>query len=415
MRCEVIAVGSELLLGQHIDTNSAWIGEQLALAGIDSHYHTHVGDNRARIVETLRIALNRNDAVIMCGGLGPTHDDITREAIAEIMGVALARDEAIVERIRERFVARGREMPQNNQRQADVPEGASLIAQMPGTAPGLVCPLRDRVIYAVPGVPYEMREMIAGTVVPDLQKRAGAVAIIKSRTLRTWGQSESGLAELLETRIAALDDTGNPTLALLASGIEGIKVRITARARDEATAQRLLDDEDRNLRAVLGDLVFGIDAQTMEFAVIDLLRAKKLTLAVAETMTGGLMSARLTRTPGVDDILRGSVVAINAEALEHVFGAPTPVDPKAVAGTMAAGACAMFAADAGLAAVCVDEDTEAANAAQNDVVLAVTIQGELETRAIRLPGDRERRRQFAAINLLNFLRLKLAARESSQA
>ncbi len=411
MRCEVIAVGSELLLGQNIDTNSAWIGEQLALAGIDSHYHTHVGDNRARIVETLRIALGRSDAVIMCGGLGPTHDDITREAIAETMGVALVRDESLVTRIRERFVARGREMPRNNLRQADVPARASIIPQMPGTAPGLACPLNDRMIYAVPGVPYEMREMIAGHVIPDLQKRSGSAAVIRSRTLRTWGQSESGLAELLEPRVAALDRTGNPTLALLASGIEGIKVRITARAQDTATARRLLDGEDRNLRAILGDLVFGIDAQTMESVVVDLLRAHKLTLALAETMTGGLMSARLTRVPGVDEILRGSVVTVAAQSRECLFGAPLPADSQAAAKAMAAGACTMFAADVGLAAISVGEDTEAVNAVPDAVALAVAIEGEVEARNIRLPGDQERRRQFAAINLLNFLRLTLISRD----
>ncbi|MBA2410982.1 MAG: CinA family nicotinamide mononucleotide deamidase-related protein [Gammaproteobacteria bacterium] len=410
MRCEVIAVGSELLLGQNIDTNSAWIGEQLALAGIDSYYHTHVGDNRARIVETLRIALNRSDAVIMCGGLGPTHDDITREAIAEIMDAALVRDEAIVARIRERFFARGREMPQNNLRQADVPEGALVIAQMPGTAPGLVCPLRDKVIYAVPGVPYEMREMIAGTIVPDLQKRAGAVAVIRSRTLRTWGQSESGLAELLEARIAALDEIDNPTLALLASGIEGIKVRITARAQDEATAQRLLDDEDRNLREILGDLVFGVDAQTMESVVIDLLRANRLNLALAETLTGGLISARLTRTPGADDILCGSVIAVGAQTLERLLDASLPTDPQVAASAMAAGVRKLFAADVGLAAIDAHDESEAENAARDLVVLAVALDGEVETRNVRLPGDRERQRQFAAINLLNFLRLELASR-----
>lgn len=402
MRCEVIAVGSELLLGQNIDTNSAWIGEQLALAGIDSHYHTHVGDNRARIVESLRIALNRGDAVIICGGLGPTHDDITREAIAETMGVALLRDESVVERIRERFVSRGREMPVNNLRQADVPQGASIIAQMPGTAPGLVCPLCDKVIYAVPGVPYEMRELMTGTIIPDLRKRAGAAAVIKSRTLRTWGQSESGLAELLEARIAALDEAGNPTLALLASGIEGIKVRVTARAQDELTAQRLLDDEDRNLRAILGDLVFGVDAQTMESVVIDLLRAKKLTLAVAETLTGGLMSARLTRTLDAEKILRGSVVTVHA--FERLSGSPLPADSSAAASAMALRVSRMFDADVGLAANSLREDAQA----PDTVALAVAIDGEADVKSILLPGDLDRRRQFAAINLLNFLRLKLA-------
>src|SRR5262245_61961090 len=157
MRCEVVAVGTELLLGQIVDTNSSWIGEQLALAGIDSHFQTKVGDNFGRIESSIRLALDRSDAVIVCGGLGPTQDDITRDVIAEVMGVELVRDDEIEDRIRSMFGGRGRFMPENNLRQADVPVGASIMEQMPGTAPGLVCPLtvdgEEKLIFAVPGVP----------------------------------------------------------------------------------------------------------------------------------------------------------------------------------------------------------------------------------------------------------------------
>ena len=244
MRCEVVAIGTELLLGIIVDSNSAWIGEQLALAGIDSHFQVKVGDNFARIEATIRQALERSDAVICCGGLGPTQDDITRDVIARIMGVKMRRDEAIAERIRKFFEARGRVMPENNLRQADIPVGAEPIPQMPGTAAGLVCPVGDKVIYAVPGVPAEMREMVLGTVLPDLHRRAGQAAVIRSRVLRTWGLSESGLAEILATRIDELDRLGNPTLAFQASGIDGIKVRIVAKCDDEAAAQRILDAEE---------------------------------------------------------------------------------------------------------------------------------------------------------------------------
>ena len=163
MRCEIVAIGTELLLGQIVDTNSSWMGERLALAGIDSHFQVKVGDNRARIVDTIRHALSRSEAVILCGGLGPTQDDITREAIAEVMGVALIRDDAMGEKIRHGFEARGRRFTENNLRQADRPAGASFIPEMPGTAPGLVCPVgghgstgahcpaNEQVIYAVPG------------------------------------------------------------------------------------------------------------------------------------------------------------------------------------------------------------------------------------------------------------------------
>ncbi|MBV9254684.1 MAG: competence/damage-inducible protein A, partial [Actinobacteria bacterium] len=195
-----MAIGTELLLGQIVDTNSSWMGEQLALAGIDSHFQTKVGDNRERMVLALRTALARSDAVIVCGGLGPTQDDITREAIAEVMNVSLVRDEAIVEKIAAMFASRGRQMAENNARQADVPAGATVIEQVRGTAPGLICPVGHKFIYAVPGVPHEMREMVERAVLPDLQVRAGTTATILSRTLRTWGLAESALAEKLGPR-----------------------------------------------------------------------------------------------------------------------------------------------------------------------------------------------------------------------
>jgi nicotinamide-nucleotide amidase len=248
MRCEVVAIGTELLLGQITDTNSSWIGEQLALAGIDSLYQIKVGDNFDRMVECIRHSLERADAVITCGGLGPTQDDITREAIAEVMGVPLVRHPEIGDRIRKMFESRGRTMPENNLRQADVPEGASTIPQQPGTAPGLICPVGEKVIYAVPGVPHEMETMMQGTILPDLQRRSGFTGIIKSRVLKTWGHSESGLAELLGERINILDVAGNPTIAFQASGIEGIKVRVTAKSDTESGALALIAAEEDEVR-----------------------------------------------------------------------------------------------------------------------------------------------------------------------
>src|SRR6185503_14687546 len=257
MRCEVIAIGTELLLGIIVDSNSAWIGEQLALAGIDSYFQVKVGDNFARIEACIRQGLERSDAVICCGGLGPTQDDITRDVIARVMGVEMRRDQAIADKIRQIFESRGRVMSANNLLQADIPVGASPIEQMPGTAAGLVCPVGSKVIYAVPGVPSEMREMFAGTILPDLRRRMGQTAVIRSRVLRTWGHSESGIAEMVADRMVELDKLGNPTIAFQASGIDGIKVRVVAKSDDEATAKRVLDNEEALLRGVLGDLIFG--------------------------------------------------------------------------------------------------------------------------------------------------------------
>src|SRR4051812_16117390 len=284
MRCEVVAVGTELLLGQIVDTNSSWIGEHLALIGVDSHFQTKVGDNHERIVLAIRSALARSDAVIVCGGLGPTQDDITRDAIAEVMNVPLHRDEEMIETIRSFFGARGREMADSNMRQADIPEGAAFIRQTRGTAPGLICPVGHKVVYAVPGVPHEMEEMMERAILPDLRARSGEEAVILSRTLRTWGVAESTLAEMISARV---DTQTNPTIAFLASGIEGIKVRVTAKAPDDASARELLDAEEQELRAILGELVFGVDDESMEDAVAALLTAHSLTLGVAESLTGG--------------------------------------------------------------------------------------------------------------------------------
>ena len=205
------------------------------------------------------------------------------------------------DRIRRGFEARGRRFTENNLRQADCPAGASFIPQMPGTAPGLVCPVGDRVIYAVPGVPFEMREMMEETILPDLQRRAGVSAVIRSRVLKSWGESEARLAELLADRIEALDRTGNPTIAFQASGIEGLKIRITAKAEDRAAAETLIAAEEANVRALVGDAIFATDERTMESVVLDLLlRVRGLSLAVAESVTGGMVGARLTAVPGAE-------------------------------------------------------------------------------------------------------------------
>jgi nicotinamide-nucleotide amidase len=242
MRCSVVAVGTELLLGQIVDTNSSWIGEQLAANGIDSLLQVKVGDNHQRIVDVVRSALVEADAVIMCGGLGPTHDDLTREAIAEVMGVDLVMHDDIAQVIRNIFESRGRRMADNNLQQAMVPVGATVIHQTRGTAPGLMCPVGDKVIYAVPGVPHEMQDMMERAILPDLRTRSGDTSVIASRVIRTWGESESGLNERLNPIIAQLEDVGNPTLAFLASGWEGIKVRLTAKGADSQQAHAVLDD-----------------------------------------------------------------------------------------------------------------------------------------------------------------------------
>ncbi len=431
MRVEILAVGTELLLGQIADTNGQWLGEHLAAAGIDSYFHQAVGDNRTRIVTALRTALARGDAVIVSGGLGPTQDDITREAIAEVMNVRLVRDGEIARRIEGFFHARGRAMTENNLRQADVPEGATVIDQTRGTAPGLVCPVGRKVVYAVPGVPHEMAEMFERAVLPDLRRRMAEAGegdgVIVSRVLRTWGTSESALSEALQGRIDALDVPDGPrapdaprgtvTIAFLASGIEGIKVRLTARARNAQEVRALLDAEEKEVRAALaatlGDVVFGLDEVSMEQAVATLLVERHLTLGVAESLTGGLVAARLVDVPGASTWFRGGVVAYDSAVKFSVLGVPEgPVVTEEAAVAMARGARRVVGAEVGLGITGVAGPDSQEDLAPGTVFVALALpDGATPGRKLRLPGDRERVRQYAAISALDLLRRTLLTPE----
>jgi nicotinamide-nucleotide amidase len=428
VRVEIVAVGTELLLGQIADTNSAWLGDRLAAAGVVSHFHQAVGDNHERIVLAFRTALARSNGIIVCGGLGPTQDDITREAIADIMGVELVRHPEIVDVIAGFFKARGRAMSANNARQADVPVGATIIPQRAGTAPGLICPLGNKVIYAVPGVPYEMAEMFERGILPDLRARmaaAGEEGVIVSRVLRTWGASESGLAESLQGRIDALDadegdevdavPAGSVTLAFLASGIEGIKVRITARAPTLPEGTARLDREEKAVRAAiegqLGDIVFGVDDESMEVAVAAQLIARDLTLGVAESLTGGLIASRLVNVPGASAWFRGGVVAYHEQVKFDVLGVPVgPVVSEAAAVAMAEGVCRVTGSDVGLGitGVAGPDDQEGVDPGTIFVGLRLP-DGTTSARELHLPGDRERVRQYGAISALDLLRRALIA------
>ncbi|MCU1502779.1 MAG: CinA-like protein [Ilumatobacteraceae bacterium] len=414
LRCDVVAVGTELLLGQIVDTNSAWIGEQLAASGIDSLLQVKVGDNLGRVTAALRNALAEADAVVVCGGLGPTHDDLTREAIAAVMGVELRTDEHLVGVITKMFETRGRYMAANNLRQALVPEGATIIPQTRGTAPGLICPVStpsgEKVLYAVPGVPHEMKEMLFRAILPDLLARSGEPSVILSRTLRTWGESESGLNERLDGVIARLDEVGNPTLAFLASGWEGLKVRLTAKGDTAEAATRVLDEWDAQVRAVVGEHVFGVDDDTMESVVLQLLRERGWSLGLAESVTGGLVAGRLTAVPGASEVFRGSIVSYASEVKFDLLGVPEgPVVSEAAAAAMAAGARRVLHADVAVALTGVAGPTEQDGMPVGTLCVAVHTPDGTTVRTFRLPGQREQMRQMSVITALDLLRRQLIA------
>ncbi|HEX2738098.1 MAG TPA: competence/damage-inducible protein A [Acidimicrobiia bacterium] len=406
MRCEVLAIGTELLLGQIVDTNSAWIGEQLAASGVESYEHRQVGDNLARMVAAINDLVHGADALIVCGGLGPTPDDVTREALAAVMGVDLERRDDLVEHIASLFGSRGRDMPDNNLRQADVPRGATVLHNPMGTAPGLACPVGEAIVYAVPGVPYEMKEMVTAHVLPDLIRRSGGAATIRSRSLKTWGASESGLAEMIAARV---DAQSNPTIAFLARGIEGIVVRITAKAATESAARSLLDAEEAALREILGELVFAVDDETMEHAVIARLLERQWTIAVGESLTGGLVGSRLSNPPGASKVFRGSIASYATEVKHSVLGvtADRAVSEQS-AKEMADGARRLLRADVGISVTGVAGPTEQDGQPIGTVWFGLALPGvPLEAVTARLPGDRDRIRQFSTISLLNLLRMRL--------
>ena len=414
MRCDVLAVGTELLLGQIIDSNSAWMGSELALHGIDSFVQVKVGDNIGRIEVQLRRMLADADAVIMCGGLGPTHDDLTRSAIAAVMGVELIEDPALVEVIRAMFESRGRVMAESNRQQAEVPVGALVIPQTRGTAPGLICPIVidgvAKVVYAVPGVPHEMQDMIHRAIIPDLLERSGERAVIASRVLRTWGESESGLNERLDGIIDQLETPDTPTLAFLASGWNGLKVRLTAKGKtaDDCAAQ--LDQWEAAVREEIGEFVFGTDEDTMESVVLDLCRQRGLTLAVAESVTGGLVGGRLTDIPGASEVFVGGVVSYATSVKQQLLGVSDgPVVSELAAREMAAGVRERLVADVGLSLTGVAGPDEQDGEPAGTLFVGMIGPGFDEVRQIRLPGIREQMRQFSVITALGFLRRHLDA------
>ena len=413
MRCSVIAVGTELLLGQIVDTNSSWIGERLAANGIDSHVQFKVGDNHRRIVALLRGALDEADAVIMCGGLGPTHDDLTREAIAEVMGVDLEMNDGVADVIREIFSSRGRRMADNNLRQAMVPRGATIIPQTRGTAPGLICPIGpsgDKVVYAVPGVPHEMYDMMERAVLPDLRRRGGDMSVIASKVVRTWGESESGLNERLAPLIERLEAEGNPTLAFLASGWEGIKVRLTAQGADLAQAQAIIDRWLPEVHRHVGEFVFGYDTDTMESVVLDLLDTRGWSLGLAESVTGGLVAGRITAVPGASRTFKGSIVSYASEVKFDVLSVPHgPVVSADAAVAMADGARRVLGADVGLALTGVAGPTEQDDQPVGTLWVGLALPNQATTATLlRMPGTRDQMRQMSVISALDLLRRRIA-------
>lgn len=412
MRAELISVGTELLLGQITDTNAAYLARLLAAWGVDVLAKQTVGDNLNRVREAVELALSRSDLVITTGGLGPTEDDLTGEAVALAAGLPLVHHQETADRIVEFFARRGRRAVDSVFRQARIPSGARVVPNRRGTAPGLVVPIGRQVVFMFPGVPAEMEQLVADGLVPWLTEHAGD-QVIRSRVLRVAGMGES----LVEERVRDLIHGDNPTVAPLAK-LGEVQLRITAKGRP-AAVEEMIDRVEACLRERLGDAVVGADDETLPGAAARLLIASGLTLAVAESCTAGLLTARLTETPGSSAFLLAGFVAYSNEAKVRDLGVPpdTIVAHGAVsaevARAMAQGARARTGASIGVAITGVAGPDGGTPAKPVGLVhLALATETCTRSEEWRFSGEAGRAgvRHLAAQAALNLLRLHLLGR-----
>ncbi len=415
----MLAVGTELLLGDIVNTNAAWLGRHLAAAGLDVYRSTVVGDNQARIGAAVATALREADALLITGGLGPTQDDLTRDALASFAGVELRRDDALERALRERYGTLGRRVPESNYRQADVPAGATPLPNDRGTAPGLRMDglvadsaAGPRVVYALPGVPDEMTAMFTTAVLPDLLARAGEPATIVSRTLRIAGMWESAVAEALAGLVESLEGSAPVTIAFLAGGGQ-VRVRITAKAATREQAEALIAPVEAEARRLLGNAVYGADADSLPGVVHRLLGERGASVAVAESLTGGRLGSLLSETPGASATYRGAVVAYATDLKTALLGVSAgllaergAVDGE-VAIAMADGVRARLGATYGVALTGVAGPDPADGATPGTVFIGLAGPGGSRSVRLQLPGQRAQVRTLAAVSALDALRREL--------
>jgi nicotinamide-nucleotide amidase len=406
MIVEILAVGTELLLGQIVNSNAAAMGSALAERGLDAHFQQVVGDNLGRIATAIETALDRSDALIITGGIGPTQDDMTREALAQVTGQELVFSEDYAGQLREWWARRGREMPESNLRQAYYPEGGEMLPNPRGTAPGLVIRHKEKLIFCVPGVPAEMEYLMANEVLPRLSSESGTEHVIASVLLRSWGRPESEVAEILDDLYTG---SVNPSLAFLASNSE-IKIRITAKAPNSAEAKTLIEPMEHEVRSRLGESIFGTDDETIERILLRLLMERRQTIGTAESMTGGMVSARLTDLPGASAVVKGGVVAYDSELKRKLLD----VDDESVVSieaaiAMATGARALLGVDVAIS-VTGSAGPDPLEKPVGTVVIGVATPDDARARELRFTGDRDRIRVFGTVAALHLARLGIIGR-----
>ncbi len=407
MHAEILSIGTEIVLGKTVDTNSAFLSRELVFLGAEVRFHTSVGDDVESLKRIVDQAFERSDVTVATGGLGPTRDDVTREAVAASLGVPLVLDESTLEEIRERFRRHGIPLTENNRLQALFPRSATILPNRLGSAPGFSVEREGRVVYCLPGVPFEMERMFHESVAPDVRWRFPRATSIRTRRLHVVGLVESKVDELVRD---LMDPARNPTVAITVSG--GIvTLHLLARSASEEEGDRLLDHLEREARSRLGDRVFGKDGDTLEAVVVRRLAGLRKTLAIAESCTGGLISSFVTAVPGASDVLLEGCVTYSDEAKVRTLGVPADsirahgAVSGLVAAAMAEGVAQRAGASIGVGVTGIAGPGGGTPAKPVGLVyVAVTSAGETEVRELRLGGDRARIRERAARIALDMVR-----------
>ncbi len=410
MKAELVSVGTELLLGEIVNTNAAYMSQRLAEIGVDVHFRHTVGDNLDRIVSVLELALSRSDTVLICGGLGPTQDDLTRESVADVTGRELVRDDDAEHRLREFFARRGYTPTDNNLKQTAVPEGGRLLENTCGTAPGLFVEHDGKLIFAVPGPPPEMREMMQREVLPILRERLGDLQPVHTRILRMADIGESSLVAEIEDIIREQTD---PTVAPYAKPGE-VTLRLATKAASEDEAARCFDAMEQRLRERIGEYIYGVDEETMEVAVGNALRERGATVAVAESCTGGLIASRITDVSGSSDYMLGGVVAYANEIKQRILSVPGEMlaehgaVSEPVAQAMATGARELYGADYAVSTTGIAGPTGGTEEKPVGLVYAAVAGPDgVICDEMNWPGTREQFKRRVSQNALNMLRKRV--------
>ncbi|WPX09711.1 competence/damage-inducible protein A [Anaerocellum danielii] len=408
MVAEIICVGTELLLGQILNTNSQYLAQKLAEIGIDLYFQTTVGDNMERLKMAIDIATKRSDILIFTGGLGPTSDDITKEAVADYFDLRLVLDENVLRKIEEFFERRKVKMPEINKKQAYIPEGAKVIHNKNGTAPGLIIEKDGKIAILLPGPPFEMQPMFEEEVLPYLAKFSRQK--IYSRVLKFVGIGESSIEETLKDLILSQTD---PTIALYAKPYE-VELRITTKKESEDSAKSLLQSMEDRIRELLGEYIYGVDRQLLEEVVIGLLAEKKLKVSIAESCTGGLICNKLTNVPGASEVFDRGFVVYSNEAKMKLLGVPEQVLKEygavssQTAEYMAQGALSNSLANIALSVTGIAGPGGGSETKPVGLVyIGIATRNDVKSFEFRFSGDRLRIKEMTSKAALNILRKKI--------